>query len=69
MIKRKRIKQNEVIDMKRSLSIEEIEKTLGINHIKPIELTPSDSKDMYEKEHELRGWYEHELRKFFESRY
>ncbi|WP_164525554.1 hypothetical protein [Siminovitchia acidinfaciens] len=54
--------------MKKSLLIEEIEKNLGINHIKSIELTPSDSEDMYEKEHELRGLYEHELRKFFESR-
>ncbi|WP_144460602.1 hypothetical protein [Siminovitchia fortis] len=56
-----------VLTLNKPRDIKDIEKGLGIDQIKPITLTPSDSEDMNEKEQELRDWYEHELRKFFES--
>lgn len=56
-----------MLTLNKPRDIRDIEKDLGIDQIKPITLTPSDSEDMNEKEQELRDWYEHELRKFFES--
>ncbi|PFQ62882.1 hypothetical protein COD20_27000 [Bacillus cereus] len=47
--------------------IQEIERLLGIDSVRPIPLTPSDEEDTKEKETELRDWYEYELKKFFES--
>jgi hypothetical protein len=55
------------IGVTRRLSVEEIEKRLGFNNIKPIPLTPSDEEDMIKKEDELKEWYEDELREFYEE--
>ncbi|VEF49777.1 Uncharacterised protein [Bacillus freudenreichii] len=49
LIKRKKIKHNKVIDMKRSLSIKEVEKALGINYMRPMKLTPADSVDILKR--------------------
>lgn len=49
------------------LTVEEIEKKLGIDKVQPIRLTPSDEADMIDKEDEMRDWYEDELREFFQQ--
>ncbi|WP_261134773.1 hypothetical protein [Bacillus sp. Marseille-Q3570] len=50
---------------RREPSIEEIEKMLGIDQVRPIQLTPSDAEDMMEKEEELREWYEDDLKELY----
>lgn len=47
------------------LSVEDIEKRLGIDKAEPIHLTSSDEQDMKEKDEEMRDWYEDELREFY----
>ncbi len=51
------------------LSIEEIEKRLGIDKskIRPILASPSDVKDLEEKRDSFREWYEEELRALYEE--
>ncbi|MFK4998608.1 hypothetical protein ACI2OX_18815 [Bacillus sp. N9] len=44
-----RNESSEVLAMSKTIDIEEIEKALGIDKIKPISLTPSDSEDSNEK--------------------
>ena len=59
----------EEIVMPDKLSIEEMEKRLGIDKskIRPILASPSDIKDLEEKGDSFREWYEEELRDFYEE--
>jgi hypothetical protein len=54
------------VNVSKRLSVEEIEKKLGIDQTKPIQLTPSDEVDMKSKDDDLKDWYEDELREFYE---
>lgn len=56
-----------VLAVEKTPNVNEIEKILGFDSVKPIHLTPSDEEDTNEKEKELRDWYEYELTKFFEE--
>ncbi|WP_242250058.1 hypothetical protein [Bacillus cereus group sp. BfR-BA-01324] len=53
--------------MKKKLSIEEIEKELGFDKIKPIHPSPSHAKDMEQENDVFQKWYEEELRKLYED--
>ena len=50
------------------ISIKEIEKALGLDNVKPIQLTSSDANDMQDKKDDFKDWYEYELRQFFTSK-
>ncbi|MNH66517.1 hypothetical protein D3C73_185490 [compost metagenome] len=48
-------------------NISEIEKCLDLDMIEPIKITSADSKDMENDMDYFKGWYEDELREFFEE--
>lgn len=51
--------------MQALLTIEEIEKALGIDKAIPIHLTPSDTADIETDADNLRQWYEADLRRYW----
>ncbi|MNO45824.1 hypothetical protein D3C76_361010 [compost metagenome] len=53
--------------IKSKLSVREIESILGIDRIELIRITSADSKDMENDLDYFKGWYEDELRKFFQD--
>lgn len=50
----------------KELTIEEIEKALGLNKVQPITLTPAEEIEMLEEGDYFRDWYEEELRKLYD---
>jgi hypothetical protein len=48
-----------------SPSVQEIEKALGLDKIRPIALSPATQRDLEEKGDPFGDWYEEELREFY----
>ena len=51
--------------MEQEFTIKQMEKILGIDKIKPIQLTPSDEADTKEDAEYFKDWYEQDLRELF----
>jgi len=64
--KRSRKQPKEEISMPKNFSVEEIEKELGFDKVRPISVSPSDEKDMLEKGDCFKDWYEEELRAYYD---
>jgi hypothetical protein len=64
--KRSRKQPKEEISMPKELSVEEIEKELGFDKVRPIYASPSDEKDMLEKGDCFKDWYEEELKAYYD---
>lgn len=56
-----------VRSMDRELSVAEMKRTMGLDKLKPIQLTPSDAQSMDDDAEYFKGWYEDELQKLFEE--
>ncbi|MBO8129760.1 MAG: hypothetical protein H0Z39_11310 [Peptococcaceae bacterium] len=51
----------------KKLTVKEMEKALGFDKVKPIELSPSDARQFEEKGDPFKDWYEEELRTLFKD--